>query len=576
MHTLHFWGRGARHEERGEACQDRLSVFTAPNGTTILALSDGCSSSKFGGEAAEANVLTINNIFSKIKISELSRDALIKVYPELKAELSALGDREISSCFKIIFTHELRSACRRLSFSEVKTVDVCATLLFAVCEREKTLVGHIGDGGIICYDDKGNVTFYSEEENGKDSSHTYFTVSSDFQQHFRLDTISSESYSNIIMFSDGPFTMLNEREETVTEAAYESLVGPYAEGKIQTYSDLEQAVQECIAPAMHYIFDDWSLILAKKEPAKLPISLDALFTEIFERQRGIASVEPLASQDQIHENQAKPSANPQPILWSFESQAALYEAARVSRIQEALINYNCQKRKNCQLKNCVKLNDFCSICEVADENKVFALFVLDSAVGENTKGRDRRYRDLFEEQKRMAVCGECPDILQVTDWFDFFTNFKQTEAVALRFYKKHQTARDYFEQNPADLQALVRMLCATSRAMDFCSNNGVFFELSLGKIFVTEDGRFVVSSINLDQLKKRVDSLQPENQKTGLNRPPRLLKKRDPRATVCSISAIAREVLSRCNGGDPRVYADLQTILNRADQYKKIQAFYED
>lgn len=295
MKILRFLGKGTGHETAGKDCQDRIGYKALPD-KTILAVSDGCSSSKYAENAAQCNIDIILDIFSKYDIDSLSRSSLAKLYPVLNEENCNIAEDDIISCFEWIFKYSLATLDLKPKSKKIikksgkepnNSKDLCATLLFAVWEKDKILIGHIGDGNIICFDKSGNTVFHSAQDNGKDSSHTYFTVSPDFLEHFNYDIIPATDVDSIIMFSDGPQTMFKCEQGDIVSGAYKIVAEPVAKGEIRTESELVDALREPIGHAKHYIFDDWSILIAHKEKNEdselKPVSLYQLFKEEFRK-----------------------------------------------------------------------------------------------------------------------------------------------------------------------------------------------------------------------------------------------------------------------------------------------------
>lgn len=312
MKIIRLLGKGSIHEDMGKGCQDRLSVVTAPNGRKIFCDSDGCSGSQYPEIAAQANIDTINRIFTHCSIDELTLSKLSELYPYLKQSPVPIEEDDFASCMKQIFRMELVKSAKSQLGGLPDPKDILATLLFVVREEEKTLIGHIGDGNILMFRDR-EVVFRSEEENGSDSSHTYFTLSNSFIERFRCDVIPTSSYDSLAMFSDGMQSMFKYEGGTIPKGAYELAVEPVKNGEINSDAELLEHLIEPISHAMHYVFDDWSIIIAcdldNKEDNPLeelsPAPLKEIFMTEFNRARGLEQPEPAL-------NEEKPTEAPEP------------------------------------------------------------------------------------------------------------------------------------------------------------------------------------------------------------------------------------------------------------------------
>lgn len=290
MKILRFLGEGVGHSDRGNPCQDRLSAVVAENGTAIFAVSDGCSSSKYGGEAAQVNIDVVNNIFSQLRIKDLSVESLLGLYPYLAEKINK--PTTVTDCLGRVLGYEQSVLSNKLSETDkdVRSTDFCATLLFAIVEQDRTLVGHIGDGNIIFYDGNGETVFHSEPENGSSSSRTFFTLSKDFVEHFFLKEISTDSYKSMIMSSDGTQSMFSlEGNHAVEKAAYELAVKPVAEGTVHGDKEFAELLHIPLSRAMHYNFDDISVItMCKCTEVFSPLEITPLkkrFMEEFDKRR---------------------------------------------------------------------------------------------------------------------------------------------------------------------------------------------------------------------------------------------------------------------------------------------------
>lgn len=306
MKIIRLLGKGSAHEDKGMNCQDRLSVVTVLNGTKVFCISDGCSGSKYAEIAAQSNLDVINRIFAQCTIKELTFTKLKELFPYLEKSPTPIEENDFVSCLKLIFRIELYKTAKSLLNINPETSELFATLLFVVREEEKTLVGHIGDGNVVLYDKDGGIVFRSEEENGSDSSHTIFTLSESFLRHFRCDVIPTSSYDSMVMFSDGPQTMFKLEGGTIPKGAYEMAVTPVKNGDINSDAELLEHMREYIGHAMHYIFDDWSIIIAcdpdSKEDNQLekltPAPLKQIFMKEFNRKRGIEEPAPQTNEDE--------------------------------------------------------------------------------------------------------------------------------------------------------------------------------------------------------------------------------------------------------------------------------------
>lgn len=267
MNIIRFLGRGVYHEDNGVPCQDRARYRYAKNGNVILALSDGCSSSAFAETAAELNVDTVIRLFSGCTLSEFLRT---------KKNASDVIDPILEAMKK-----------RAPKQFEKDPSDFSATLLFAVTDGKDVLLGHIGDGNILCVSDDGATAFYSEEENIGAANRTYFTVSDNAKAHLRLDLVPAEDVRNILLYSDGPQKMLWYRGDKNIEQAAAGLAGRIRNGEITNCAELADTLTDMTSDAMYQLMDDWSMLVLDTQQKQCrdltfdPVSLKQNFMRHF-------------------------------------------------------------------------------------------------------------------------------------------------------------------------------------------------------------------------------------------------------------------------------------------------------
>ena len=270
MNIIRYLGRGVYHEDNGIPCQDRAKYRYAGNGNIILAVSDGCSSAKFAEDAAEVNVDAVLRLFSEIPL----REFLDK------------GKNAADVIDPILAAMQKKNAKK---FAEDAS-DFSATLLFAVTDGRDILLGHIGDGNILCVNDDGATAFYSQEENAGAADRTYFTVSPDAKAHLRLTLVPAKDVRNILLYSDGPQKMLWYKGDKDIEKAALALAAKVQTGQIENSKGLADALSEMTSGAMYQLMDDWSMLIldSRQEQCKDltfdPVSMKQRFMHMFEGQ----------------------------------------------------------------------------------------------------------------------------------------------------------------------------------------------------------------------------------------------------------------------------------------------------
>ena len=270
MNIIRYLGRGVYHEDNGVPCQDRAKYRYAANGNVILALSDGCSSAEYAETAAETNVDAVLRLFSDVKLKDFldqEKNAADVIDPILAAMEKHNGKR----------------------YAE-ESSDFSATLLFAVSDGKDILLGHIGDGNILCVSPDGKTVFYSQEENAGAADRTYFTVSPDAKAHLRLTLVPAKDVRNVILYSDGPQKMLWYRGDKNIEKAALALAADVQAGKITCCRQLSDTLTEMTSGAMYQLMDDWSMLILDTEQNQCsdltfdPVSMKQRFMNAFNEQ----------------------------------------------------------------------------------------------------------------------------------------------------------------------------------------------------------------------------------------------------------------------------------------------------
>lgn len=243
MGVIGFWGTGIAHERRGQGCQDALGLGNLDGGGLVLALSDGASGSRYGAEAADANVQAVVSYFEEGSLTDFEA-------------LSPADRRE-----------QILDACRRRlaglqqARPEAPPEDFSATLLFFVWDGRRWAAGHLGDGLLLLRDDRGGRLLYSPPEQRGRGDSTYFTIAPDAAAHLRITLASPEAPGPdlLLMMTDGPQEMFRTRGAAV-EATADELLDFADGGLIRGKADLSEALDQMTVYAVDRM-DDWSVVL---------------------------------------------------------------------------------------------------------------------------------------------------------------------------------------------------------------------------------------------------------------------------------------------------------------------------
>lgn len=190
MRTFQLAMRGTGHQKNGLPCQDK-TIALCENGTTCIALADGAGSAPLSHFGAEATVHIVARElchsfeeFYKAKDSRIVRLRLIDAVQEKLQELST----EHGASMK----------------------DFASTLLFVAQKDKRYIAGQLGDGCMAVLRAK-ETCLVTKPEKGEFANVTYFTTSSDAEQHLKLFKGEVGALSGFFLMSDGAAESLYQR-----------------------------------------------------------------------------------------------------------------------------------------------------------------------------------------------------------------------------------------------------------------------------------------------------------------------------------------------------------------------------
>lgn len=238
MRILNFIGQGIYHLNKAIPCQDSL-ISSYQKGRTVLAVSDGCSSSRFSHIASEVAVRAVKDFYSDDR--------------ELKADLSA------KRALLQFINGRLGDKAEELSLGDMQ--ELYTTLIFAVQEGDKLLVGQIGDGALLAFDNDGRCIYFSAPENVGAKNITYFINSDVGFDKLRMELVENKEIRNIILFSDGPQRFFENQINPDLTKAVREIIDMVRIEKIATEAQLKKYIHGIFGENIYDVYDDWSLIV---------------------------------------------------------------------------------------------------------------------------------------------------------------------------------------------------------------------------------------------------------------------------------------------------------------------------
>ena len=238
IHDISIIGKG--HIANNLPNQDRTQVKTM-NGTTVIALSDGCGSSKHADLGAE---LTVNAL----------TDLLIHEFDEI-IRLDALKGRE-----KILhFVLNILEKEAEIKGFNIK--DLNATLLFvAVNQHNQALMGRIGDG-FIGGVQHGVLGIRSLEKKLTEVNETIYPSSVNAIHAFDLRRGNVEDFDAFIIMSDGSADSLVDSTVPFEKKFSKGVAGILDYASNHTVDETNRFLEDYIIKIRDRTHDDCSLAL---------------------------------------------------------------------------------------------------------------------------------------------------------------------------------------------------------------------------------------------------------------------------------------------------------------------------
>lgn len=179
--------QGEYHKYYDIPCQDKVA-YVKGDDFACVALADGAGSKRFSHIGAELTVKVICDYFTKNDTLNVE-----KLFAQIEEKL-----RNCDYVFE----------------------DLASTLLFVYVNKDKAIIGHLGDGMIIdVINNYAEVLSYPE--NGENKNITYFTTDSNAKEKFVEKVMSLKDIDNVtfLLTSDGGEALLyNSKTNTVANA----------------------------------------------------------------------------------------------------------------------------------------------------------------------------------------------------------------------------------------------------------------------------------------------------------------------------------------------------------------------
>lgn len=243
--VVSYLGRGIAHELAGEPCQDAIRWRISEHGALVMALSDGAGRARWAKEAAQWCTEAVTHFFSGMPL----------------ASFAALPEEEGGA----LLLDRCRASLQRVR-EELVEADIrhfSATVVFAVADGERLLVGNLGDGMAVVLEDSGKVVLDFRPESGPmGGNSTWFVTSSGAEQHLRMRLLdrSADRAEFLALTSDGILEMLSGRGDGDPIQTIRELWSYIRSGDLDGEDALADALNQ-MAELTDERMDDWSMLL---------------------------------------------------------------------------------------------------------------------------------------------------------------------------------------------------------------------------------------------------------------------------------------------------------------------------
>ena len=213
---------GTSHVARGLPCQDSHAVKTLESGDLVIAVADGCGSSKRSDEGSRSAV----EVSTQFIAERLQRE-----HPATAEECTALLESAL---------REASTALQQLALPESDVNEVATTLLLTLVTDQWLATAQIGDGAIVCRSRTGELTVVSNSPRGEYVNETTYLTSPTYESHVHKTTLPSSDVTGIAMFTDGvEFLALRYLDNTAHEPFFSTMFD-FALNPTSTPEDLQQ------------------------------------------------------------------------------------------------------------------------------------------------------------------------------------------------------------------------------------------------------------------------------------------------------------------------------------------------
>ncbi len=210
--------RGRGHVERGTVCQDYCLVKDVSDDVLVIAVADGHGGdiyvkSDIGARIACETLVSSVETILKIKLDSLSGDTWVE----------AVRDKAFKTKYIKMWKDKVLENYRSNPENKPEPVEgniikqYGTTILFAVVTKEYYVLGQLGDGAILMFNNDSQGQLF-KRHSIKRNSQTSSLASGRAEYAFMINVFRRELFGNILLSTDGIYDRLDKENSFLTYA----------------------------------------------------------------------------------------------------------------------------------------------------------------------------------------------------------------------------------------------------------------------------------------------------------------------------------------------------------------------
>ena len=221
-------------------CQDHTEYMVS-NDVHVGALADGVSSNKFADIGAKA-------------VTEIACQEICKNFSKYFSEKLTSQD----------FVQTIKKEIKLRYANSYDLNQMKSTLLLCAIYKNNYIIGHIGDGAVLCFG-KESYVISPPQENDVGGTATYTILDYNADEHFQFRKGDIDDFDGFLLTSDGLLGNVYYSGVDIPQMAYELFGSVYKNGFPLCKNDRDEMFKQFLIQRRDFLADDCSLfIIARK------------------------------------------------------------------------------------------------------------------------------------------------------------------------------------------------------------------------------------------------------------------------------------------------------------------------